>query len=401
MMARKLFGELSTHRKSFLLLFFLILNSVAWFYLIVAVTGHAVPAPIPSASSLRWLFYLAAIVSMLIGPIIAEKFDRMRFIRFWIILGIISSLFPLVLPSFGEFEVMTLLIFWGFAFGIGFPSCLALIPLLTSVEKRGRTGGTIFLATYVVLFLLIVIMPLDIFSISLMLAVWRGLGLGVFLLHVKIDEAVKLRSVSYLSILRRGKFLLYFLPWLAFCLVNYFGVQILEQSFGQSMTTLILTMEFSVGALCCLIVGWLMDLKGRKSVIIIGLIMLGLGYALLSFFSPSLFAQAFFIIVDSIAFGIFTVAFVFVVWGDMSIGERGEKFYALGSICVPAAVILSIALSPWLKMIDISSAFSLASFFIFLAIIPLFFAPELLPEKVIKEREIRRYVEEAKKVARR
>lgn len=400
-MARKLFGELSTHRKSFLLLFFLILNSVAWFYLIVAVTGHAVPAPIPSASSLRWLFYLAALVSMLIGPIIAEKFDRMRFIRFWIILGIISSLFPLVLPSFGEFEVATLLIFWGFAFGIGFPSCLALIPLLTSVEKRGQTGGTIFLATYVVLFLLIVVAPLDIFSISLMLAVWRGLGLGIFLLHVKIDDAVKLRSVSYLSILRRGKFLLYFFPWLAFCLVNYFGFQILEQSFGKSMTTLILTMEFSVGALCCFISGWLMDLKGRKLVIIIGLVMLGLGYALLSFFPPNLFVQAFFIIVDSIAFGILTVAFVFVVWGDMSIGERGEKFYALGSICFYAAIILSLALSPWLKTIDISSAFSLASFFIFLAIIPLFFAPELLPEKVIKEREIRRYVEKAKKVARR
>ncbi|GAI23066.1 unnamed protein product, partial [marine sediment metagenome] len=116
---------------------------------------------------------------------------------------------------------------------------------------------------------------------------------------------------------------------------------------------------------------------------------------------PSSVVQAFFIIADGIAFGIFTVAFVFVVWGDISNGERGEKFYALGSICFHAAVILSLALSPWLKMIDASSAFSLASFFILLAIIPIFLAPELLPEKVIKEREIKKYVEEAKKVARR
>lgn len=167
------------------------------------------------------------------------------------------------------------------------------------------------------------------------------------------------------------------------------------------MSTLMLTMNFSVGALCCLISGWLMDLKGRKLVIIAGSVMLGLGYALLSFFPPNPLAHAFYIIVDSIAFGIFTVAFVFVVWGDMSIGERGEKFYALGSICFHAAVIISLALSPWLKTIDISSAFSFASFFIFLAIIPIFLAPELLPEKVIKEREIRKYVDEAKKVARR
>ncbi|GAI12120.1 unnamed protein product, partial [marine sediment metagenome] len=100
-------------------------------------------------------------------------------------------------------------------------------------------------------------------------------------------------------------------------------------------------------------------------------------------------------------FGIFTVAFIFVVWGDMSNGGRGEKFYALGTIAIPIAVMLSIFFSPWLKIIDISSAFSLASFLIFLAIIPVFLAPELLPEKVIKEREIKKYVEGAKKVARR
>ncbi|GAI02969.1 unnamed protein product, partial [marine sediment metagenome] len=113
-----------------------------------------------------------------------------------------------------------------------------------------------------------------------------------------------------------------------------------------------------------------MDLKGRKQVIIAGLVMLGLGHALLSLFPLIPLVQAFYMIADGIAFGIFTVAFIFVVWGDMSNGERGEKFYALGTIAIPIAVMLSIFFSPWLKMIDASSAFSLAGFFIFLAIIP-------------------------------
>ena len=90
-----------------------------------------------------------------------------------------------------------------------------------------------------------------------------------------------------------------------------------------------------------------------------------------------------------------------MVWGDMANGGGAEKFYALGSACVPAGVIFSLAISPWLKSVSISSAFSLASFFLFLAIIPIFFAPELLPEKILKEREMKKYVEEAKKVARR
>ena len=144
-----------------------------------------------------------------------------------------------------------------------------------------------------------------------------------------------------------------------------------------------------------------MDLKGRKHVIIGGVAMLGLGYALLSLFPFTPSVQAFYMIVDGIAFGIFTVAFISVVWGDMSNGERGEKFYALGNIPVPIAIMLSLLISPWLATLSLSGTLSVASFFIFLAIIPLFFAPELLPEKVIKEREIRKYVERAKKVARR
>ena len=393
-----LFKEFFIRQKSFFLIFSLILNSVTWFYAIAYMTEFTAPALIPFASSLRWLFYLAVAVAMLIGPIIAERVNKMRFLLFWVLLGVISSLFPMVLPTFSEYEVAMLLVFWGFAFGIGFPSCLALIPTLTKVEERGRAGGKTFLATYAILPLfLLAIGHLDIFSSSLLLAAWRSLSLGVFLLHVNTNDVVQLKPVSYFSILRRGTFLLYFFPWLAFSLVNYFETQVLGEFFGKSMSALIVTIEFMVGFLFCLIAGWLMDLKGRKRVIIAGLVMLGLGYALLSFFPLIPLVQAFYVIVDGIAFGIFTVAFIFVVWGDMSNGERGDKFYALGTITIPTAVMLSIFISPWLKMIDASSAFSLASFFIFLAIIPIFFAPELLPERVLKKRELRKYVEKVKK----
>ena len=140
-----------------------------------------------------------------------------------------------------------------------------------------------------------------------------------------------------------------------------------------------------------------MDLKGRKQVIIGGVAMLGLGYALLSLFPLVLPVQAFYMIVDGIAFGIFTVAFISLVWGDISNGERGEKFYAVGNIPVPMAIMLSLLISPWLTTLSLSGTFSLASFFIFLAIIPLFLAPELLPERALRKRELRKYVEKVKK----
>lgn len=385
-------------QKSFFLIFLLILNSVTWFYMIVYITGLTTPELIPFASSLRWLFYLAVAVSMLIGPIIAERFNKIRFLLFWVFLGVISSLLLMGSPTFSESGVAMLMVFLGFAFGIGFPSSLALIPTLTRVEGRGRVSGVIFCVTYAIspLFLFAIV-QLDIFFTSLMLAVWRILGLGVFLLHVNVDETAQLRPVSYLSILRRGTFFLYLFPWLAFCLINYFGYQVFEQSFSKSMMAMIGIIEFTVGSLFCLIGGWLMDLKGRKLVIIGGVVMLGLGYALLSLFPFIPPVQAFYMIVDGIAFGIFTVAFLSVVWADMSNGERGDKFYALGTIPVPIAIMISLFISPWLATLSLSSTLSIASFFIFLAVIPLFFAPELLPERVLKKRELRKYVEKVKK----
>jgi hypothetical protein len=52
---------------------------------------------------------------------------------------------------------------------------------------------------------------------------------------------------------------------------------------------------------------------------------------------------------------------------------------------------------PFLGKIETSTAFSIASFFLFIAVLPLIYAPETLPEKKIKERELRDYVEKAKK----
>jgi hypothetical protein len=330
---------------------------------------------------------------------IAKKFNKMHFLFTWVLLGVVSSLSYAVLPTFGTYGIATLLIFWGFAFGIGLPSCLALIPLSTKIEERGRAGGTTLFATYIILPLLFILIgDLDISSKSLVLAGWRGIGLGAFLLHIDMSNTDQPKPVSYRSILRRKTFLLYILPWLAFCLVNYFEHPVLEESFGESMTELMFGASLMAGSLFCIIGGWLIDKKGRRLGVISVLVALGLGYALLSLFPLITSVQVLYMIIDGIAFGILSVAFVFVVWGDMVNGERGEKFYALGIAPIPLAVGLSALISPWLKTLEVSSAFYLASFFIFLAVIPIFFAPELLPERITRKRELREYVEKVKTV---
>jgi hypothetical protein len=45
------------------------------------------------------------------------------------------------------------------------------------------------------------------------------------------------------------------------------------------------------------------------------------------------------------------------------------------------------------------AAFSFASFFLFLAVLPLMYAPETLPQKNIEQRQLKGYIEKAKKVS--
>jgi len=42
--------------------------------------------------------------------------------------------------------------------------------------------------------------------------------------------------------------------------------------------------------------------------------------------------------------------------------------------------------------------FSLTAFLLFLAVLPLIYAPETLPEKTMKDRELKSYIEKAQKV---
>ncbi len=384
--------------KGFVSRFSLALNSVVWFYLAVAATYTM---PVAAYSSLRWVFYLAASVSFIAGPFIAGGFHRSGVMRAWVALGAAASLLPLALSGPGDSSVAAVLVCWGVAFGVGFPSCLALSSSLASTQRRGRNGGFLFLTAYVLLFLVLVILPGDVVYISLILAAWRCLGFIFIPSGPETAAAGKAEAVPYTTILRQRRFYLYFIPWLAFALVNYNGAQIIGTNLGASLSYLMSVMEFSLGGVVCLVGGWVMDRKGRKPVIIVGLVMLGLAYAMLSLLSPNPFVQAFFIAADSVAFGVFTVSFVFVVWGDMAGNGGGAKYYALGSAVVPVGALVALMMAPGLASIGIGSAFTLASFLLFLAIIPLFFAPELLPEKALKDMEMKKYVEEAKRVARR
>ncbi len=87
-----------------------------------------------------------------------------------------------------------------------------------------------------------------------------------------------------------------------------------------------------------------------------------------------------------------------VIWGDLGEGYVREKYYALGGLPCLLSNFVSVVVEPYVSVISPTATFSFASFFLFLAVILLMYAPETLPEKAMKERELKGYIEKAKKV---
>lgn len=127
--------------------------------------------------------------------------------------------------------------------------------------------------------------------------------------------------------------------------------------------------------------------------------MLGIGYAVLGLYQTELFGSIIYAILDGVAWGIFYVLFIFTLWGDLAQNRNSDKFYFLGALPFVSSYFIQLVFSPILEGLIPSTIFSFASVFLFLAVLPLIYAPETLPEKLMKDRDLKSYIENAKKKA--
>jgi hypothetical protein len=105
----------------------------------------------------------------------------------------------------------------------------------------------------------------------------------------------------------------------------------------------------------------------------------------------------FYTAVDGIAWGILMVTFLLTIWGDLSQFGGREKYYVIGAAPFHLTRAMEPLLTSYATQIPANAAFSLASLFLFIAVLPLLYAPETLPEKKIELRRLKGYIEQAKK----
>jgi hypothetical protein len=286
--------------------------------------------------------------------------------------------------------------------GIGLPTCMDYFTKSNAVETIGRMGGLVMLFTGVSVVALKILVPVDLFTQALALSLWRSFGfLSFTLLKPSIAVSPESEKYSYKTIIRNRSFILYFIPWTLFTLINYLSSPVLDDLFVGSPPALSLVQNGLIG-LSALLGGFLADSVGRKRMAIAGFVSLGLGYAVLGIAPTSDFALYFHTAVDGIGWGILLVIFVTILWGDLSRTTSSEKFYAIGVLPFFVSRFLPMVLKGQITQFipeNSYAVFSFCAFFLFLAVLPLVYAPETLPDKIMKKRELTMYVERAQEIA--
>jgi len=348
--------------------------------------------------SLFAIYYVGIAVTAIPGSKFLAR-ARTKSLSLWLFMGAIATL---LLATFSSDSILTdalIAFFFGASIGIGLPSCLSYFADSTSVENRGFVGGIIWSTVgFTVLIFVFLISMLGQWEAIIALTMWRLLGGICFpVLNRKHTKPATQKAPSYLELIRKRAILLYLFPWVMFSLINFAEAPILENVFGAESFAFVQFIEFAFIGIFAIVGGVVADFAGRKRVVIAGFIMLGIEYAALSAFSSSPVVFYLFLTLDGITWGLLVSVFFMTLWGDLSENYEKEKYYTLGGLPFILAAFLSVLIKPYASAISPTAAFSFASFFLFLAVIPLMYAPETLPEKKIKERELKSYIEKAQK----
>jgi MFS family permease len=384
---------------------FLVANALIWYFLAARTLEETINNLTTDQSTILaiWGIHFAALISSFIGgALLVNKVARKSLFTIWTILGVVSpvALFALNLAP----AAITLLVavLFGVSTGLGMPNCMEYFKKSTPIEKRGRHGGLIMFATGIGVFASGMISFGGVEVDAATLIFWRlsGLLLLLFLAKPFREYTEKEEKTSFRSLLTQRAFILYILPWIMFSLVNYLSTPVQIRNFDESTIKILAIVGNAVLALTAVAGGHLMDRVGRKQAAITGFVLLGLSYAVLGIYPAEQISWYLFTILNGMTWGILIVIFVLSIWGDISHNAPSDKYYAIGVLPFFISKFLEIAIGKYISVNILPSAlFSFIAFFLFIAVLPLVYAPETLPEKVMKDRDLKSYIENAKKKA--
>lgn len=390
-----------SYLKSWIAVFILVAIAFTEYYIVLdTLTNIVSNMEFIETLNIMGVFFGGVGIATVIGSIVSNTVIKQeKLMLLWFLLGITSFLLFSITEGASLLVISTISLLLGISIGLGMPSIMAYFADTFEIERRGRFGGTIWFVVGVCISVFaLVTITLGPAARMQSLAIFVGIGLLIFLLTKQRKTEEKKRQPKLTLIIRERRILLYVVPWIMFCLINSLEAPILENFFGSDFFSIVPVAELAISSITALIGGFISDFEGRKRVAIIGFVLIGIGYAVLGFVPNLMISWYLYVLVDGIAWGMFVLVFIMVVWGDFGANTAKEKYYLIGGLPFLISWFLQFLIEPNIAAIPVEAAFSLASLFLFIAVVPLMFAPETLPEKKLEKRRLKKYAETARKL---
>jgi Permeases of the major facilitator superfamily len=404
-MRKKVFDRIGNTPKVIAIAITLVCNAFIWYFYAFDLLVNFVSEKFSEYTVivLGLNFFCIMFAAIASGLIINRYKRRINFLIYWASIGIILSAIPLTFNVLSYEGLLIISGILGAYFGLGMPICMGYYAAITKIENRARLGGILFLFIGAGFALFSQIDESNIVVASAVLLIWRLIGvLSIIALKPEEKTVEQKTQVSYKAVLTDRATILYFVPWLLFLLVNNLTISIQAQAFDPALISYSGMIENVLAGIFAVIFGFIADSVGRKRLAITGFVLLGCGYGILAFIQNSSWAGwAFYTMADGIAWGAFYTIFLISIWGDLAKGKSSEKYYVLGSLPYLLSNFMRYFVGTYLSssFTEFILVFSFASFFLFIAVLPLVYAPETLPEKVMKDNDLRSYIERAQRQA--
>ena len=377
---------------------------LAWYFFLAQVNFERIFQIFSSSKPLFYfgifLFYFFGVISAILGCSLGSKYNQRKVLLNLTIYGVVCSCLLFFVQN--EFFFLIISSLLGISLGLIFPIAISMIANLTEKYERGKTCALYILQTFIMLAAAIIIQEIFLlgsFGLIFLLILLRLVGFSAFLFD-DLDTKIKPdKSESWYLVISNKNFFYFFVPWFLYLIVVVIAEYILWPSFPSSVQDAFLSAEplqYVGTALCAVISGFLADRTKRRLPIIIGLVMLGISFAMLTV-TISDITVFIHILTIGIAFGFIMVMYA-AIPGDLSPKGSSEKYYAL-ILVLPLSAYGAIGAIPAMFGITASAAL-IAPFLgiiLFLSVIPLAVAEAITTDES-KEREHKQHMRALEKL---
>lgn len=355
---------------------------------------------VPATTLFIIILASSSCVSLFVGAFFSKKYSH-RLQLGSALIGLAFS-FLLYLPLKGELFLCVYAILAGIVSTIGFANLLAAFINKTDFSNRGSTSGIFIFMVYVILFIFMILLG-ELRELAIVLVILKIFSL---FLSARIKD-FNFDSESKEYIMTSDKIKISFLGVWAIFIVSDIAV-VTYLNFLQSIPIyfpipieMLSLISQIIGLVTMVIGGIVMDIYGRKRPMMLSFVYLGANYALISFSRGIL---NWFTAVDGIAWGILSVLFILILWGDICKPSKRTMWMAaslsISIMIYPGTVVAPYILSLFstIGTVDQNALFPITSFFLFIAAGIILTLPETLPEKIIQKKELEDYIKMAKRV---